>query len=229
MALNVVMLGAPGAGKGTQAEALAGACGVPKISTGDILREAIGAGTELGRQAKATVEAGRLVSDEVMIGIVRERLQRDDTAGGFVLDGFPRTVAQAEALDGFLQGRGPLAVVEIRVPEHELVRRLTTRRVCGRCGANAPPGAPPDAACPRCGGAFVQRRDDSETTVRERLRVFECSTRPLMEYYRARPTYLTIDGSRRPEVIQADLRSALESLLPVAARRPGTGGAGPLA
>jgi adenylate kinase len=221
MALNVVMLGAPGAGKGTQAEVLAETYGVPKISTGDILREAIAAGSELGLAATATVDAGRLVADEVMVGIVRDRLQQDDTASGFVLDGFPRTVAQAEALDRTMEGRGPLVIVEVGVPVDELVRRLTTRRVCSRCGANAVPGAPAEAACARCGGTLVQRSDDSEATVRERLRVFEYSTRPLMEYYRPRPTYVAIDGSRRPDQVQADIRSALEALMPVRARRRG--------
>ena len=130
MALNVVMLGPPGAGKGTQAERLAKTRGVPKISTGDILREAVQAGTELGKAAKTTMEAGNLVGDDVMIGIVGERLAKRDARNGFVLDGFPRTVIQATALDAMVDGRGPLCVLDIVVPEDVLVRRLATRRIC---------------------------------------------------------------------------------------------------
>src|SRR3984893_8155835 len=130
MPLNLTMLGAPGAGKGTQADRLARYRGIPKISTGDILREAVQARSELGLRAKAIMDRGELVGDDVMIGIVKERLDRPDAAGGFILDGFPRTVAQAIALDGIIQGRGPLIVVEIDVPEAYLVQRLRTPRVC---------------------------------------------------------------------------------------------------
>src|SRR5689334_11509540 len=129
MALNLIILGAPGAGKGTQAERFAAERRIPKISTGDILREAVQAGTDLGKRAKAVMDRGELVSDEVMIGIVQERLDRADVRGGFILDGFPRTVAQAEALDGIMHGRSPLIVVDIDVPEQELVRRLGSRLV----------------------------------------------------------------------------------------------------
>src|SRR5262245_17250676 len=137
MALNLIMLGPPGAGKGTQAERFARSRGVPKISTGDILREAVQAGTDLGRRAKAIMDRGELISDDVMIGIVRDRLDRDDARGGFVLDGFPRTVAQAEALDKIMNGRDPLIVLDIVVPLSELVRRLASRLICEDCGANA--------------------------------------------------------------------------------------------
>src|SRR5437016_7371459 len=138
MALNLLMLGPPGAGKGTQAERFARSRGIPRISTGDILREAVHAGTDIGLQAKAIMDRGELVGDDVMIGIVRERLERDDAAGGFVLDGFPRTVAQAAALDGIMSGRDPLIVIDIVVPEVELVKRLSSRMICEDCGANAP-------------------------------------------------------------------------------------------
>src|SRR5439155_22032792 len=130
MALNLLMLGPPGAGKGTQAERFARTGGIPKISTGDILRDAVTGGTEIGLKARAVMDRGELVGDDVMIGIVRERLERDDTGGGFVLDGFPRTVAQAAALDGIMSGRDPLIILDIVVPDAELVRRLSSRMIC---------------------------------------------------------------------------------------------------
>ena len=138
-AVNVVMLGPPGAGKGTQAERLSRTRKVPKISTGDILREAVQGSTAIGRAAKATMEAGNLVGDDIMIAIVRDRLDREDARCGFVLDGFPRTVVQASALDTMVEGRGPVVVLDIVVPEDVLARRLSTRRICGKCGSNAAP------------------------------------------------------------------------------------------
>src|SRR5882762_3115004 len=169
MALNLLMLGPPGAGKGTQAERFARSRGIPRISTGDILREAVHAGTEIGRRAKAIMDRGELISDDVMIGIVRERLERDDAQSGFVLDGFPRTVAQASALDGIMDGRDPLLVIDIVVPETELVRRLGTRLICEDCGTNAPIAR--GTACVKCGGKLVQRADDNQAIVIERLKV----------------------------------------------------------
>lgn len=205
------MMGPPGAGKGTQADAVARAYGIPKISTGDILREAVRTGTELGRQAQAIMARGDLVDDDLMVAIVRERLGRPDAARGFILDGFPRTVAQAEALDRLLLARSdPLVVIDIAVDEEELVRRLTSRRVCSRCGANA--DRPDDAACRHCGGALVQRPDDREEVVRERLRVYATQTRPLVEFYRRRPSFRSIDGGRSPQEVSADLAAAIEEL-----------------
>src|SRR4029077_9039051 len=162
MALNLVMLGPPGAGKGTQAERFARARGIPKISTGDILREAVQTGTAIGERARAIMDRGELVGDDVMIGIVRERLERDDARNGFVLDGFPRTVAQAAALDGIMTGRDPLIVIDIVVPELELVRRLSTRLICDNCGVNALIGDGAAGVCARCGGKLVQRADDND-------------------------------------------------------------------
>src|SRR5262249_32483465 len=188
MGLNLIVLGPPGAGKGTQADRFARARGIPRISTGDILREAVQAGTPLGLKAKAIMERGELVSDQIVIGIVRERLDRGDARPGFVLDGFPRTVAQAEALDGIMAGRDPLIVVDIAVPSDELVRRLTSRQVCEACGTNVDDKNPAKGgACGRCGGRLVTRADDNVSTIRERLKVYERQTKPLVDFYSRRP------------------------------------------
>ena len=208
-ALNVVMLGPPGAGKGTQAERLAKTRGLPKISTGDILREAVQAGTQLGTAAKTTMEAGNLVSDDVMIGIVGERLSKRDARNGFVLDGFPRTVVQAGALDRMVDGRGPLLVLDIVVPEDVLVRRLATRRICSKCGVNA--AVDWINACGKCGGALVARVDDGVDIVRERLKVYQRQTKPLVDYYSARPTFRAIDGNQPPNVVTGQIDAALEA------------------
>jgi adenylate kinase len=210
-ALNVVMLGPPGAGKGTQAERLARSRGLPKISTGDILREAVHAGTELGLAAKATMEAGDLVSDDVMIGIVGARLEREDARAGFVLDGFPRTVQQAAALDRMMERRGPLIVLDIVVPEDVLVRRLATRRICGECGVNA--AVDWTGACQRCGGALIARMDDGVEIVRERLKVYQRQTKPLVDYYSARPTFRQINGNRPPDVVTRGVDEALAAAM----------------
>ena len=207
MALNVVMLGPPGAGKGTQAERFARAHGVPKISTGDILREAIHADTQLGRSATATIYAGGLVGDDVMIGIVGERLSRPDARTGFVLDGFPRTVAQAVALDHLMEGRGPLVVVDIAVPEDVLLRRLAARRICRSCGVNAP--VEWTTTCGSCGGELVHRKDDREAVVLERLKVYLRETLPLLEFYARRPSFRRIDGNQPPDIVMAAMDKAI--------------------
>ena len=206
-ALNVVMLGPPGAGKGTQSERLARTKDLPKISTGDILREAVHAGTALGLAARETMEAGNLVPDDVMIGIVCERLERDDAHGGFVLDGFPRTVQQAAALDRMMDGRGPLVVLEIVVPEEVLVRRLATRRICSECGVNA--AVDWTGACQRCGGSLIARMDDGVEIVRERLKVYHDQTKPLVDYYSARPTFRKINGNQPPDTVMAQIDAAI--------------------
>jgi adenylate kinase len=209
MALNLLMLGPPGAGKGTQAERFAKERGIPKISTGDILREAVATKTEIGLRAKAIMDRGELVSDEVMIGIVGERLERPDALNGFVLDGFPRTVAQAAALDGIMADRDPLIVVDIVVPEAELVRRLGTRSICRLCGTGASVGSTVGAACAKCGGRLVQRTDDNQAVVLERLKVYHRQSEPLVEYYRVRPTFRSIDGAQAPDRVAADLAAAI--------------------
>lgn len=186
--MNLVLLGPPGAGKGTQARLLAERCRVPGISTGDILRTAVRDATDLGRTARTYMDRGALVPDEVVVGIVEERLAAHDTCGGFILDGFPRTLAQARALDGFLADRKrPLRrVLHLAVEDADVVRRLSGRRTCPKCGAqyhvefNPPPRRD---VCGRCGAGLVQRDDDREETIRARLRVYREETEPLVEYY----------------------------------------------
>lgn len=197
--MRVILLGPPGAGKGTQAQRLTQTLGIPQVSTGDILRAAVAAGTPLGREAKATMDQGALVPDGVVIGIIRERLAAPDCARGYILDGFPRTAAQAEALGETLQALGtPLtAVFSITVGPEELVRRLSGRRTCGNCGAAYHlETAPPRRAglCDRCGGALLQREDDREETIRKRLAVYREQTAPLVAYYRGRGLLREVDG-----------------------------------
>ena len=206
--LNVVMLGPPGAGKGTQSERFARTHGLPKIATGDILREAVKDGTAMGQAAAAAMDAGKLVGDEVMIGIVGDRLEQPDTSTGFVLDGFPRTVAQATALDKIMEGRGPLVVVDIVVPEDVLLRRLAARRICGTCGVNAP--IEWTTKCHECGGQLVHRTDDSDGIVAGRLKVYHRQTKPIVEFYAERPTFRTIDGNQPPDVVTAAMDAAIK-------------------
>ncbi len=223
MALNLVMLGPPGAGKGTQAERFAREHGIPKVSTGDILREAVHGGSELGLAVQAVMERGELVGDDLIIGIVRERLSRPDALAGFVLDGFPRTAAQATALDEITASRGPVICVEIQVPDEELVRRVRGRRVCDDCGANADafehkPDVLPELCqnteqCRTTGPRWVARSDDSELVVRERLKIYWRDTRPMIEYYSARPTFRAIDGKQSPEQVREALVGAVASAL----------------
>jgi adenylate kinase len=216
VALNLVFMGPPGAGKGTQAERFAREHGIPKISTGDILREAVAAGTDLGRQVKALMDRGDLVGDELIIGIVTDRLARPDTQRGFVLDGFPRTVPQAEALDRMLGGRGPLIVVEIQVPDDELVRRVVSRRICSSCGRTVSAfhdDAGAGETCASCGGRLVARSDDSESVARDRLKVYWRETHPLIAYYHKRPTYRTVNGEQAPERVRDALMTAVASAL----------------
>ena len=212
MALNLVMLGPPGAGKGTQAIRLAKSRGVPHISTGQILREAVQANTDLGRKAKAVIASGQLVSDEIMIGIVNDRLRKDDVRNGFLLDGFPRTVSQADALDNMLKDRqSPLVVIDLSVNDDELVRRLSTRRMCEDCGTvTGSLEGQPAIVCDRCGGGLKQRSDDQEEVVRERLVVYRQSTEPLIGYYEHRPTFRSIDGSQDEESVAALIGNAVD-------------------
>lgn len=207
--MNIVLLGAPGAGKGTQAQKLIDVHGIPQISTGDILRAAVAAGTPLGLEAKRYMDAGELVPDEVVIGLVKDRLAEPDTGKGFILDGFPRTTAQAEALDVELDSLGKSidSAIAITVDPEVIVARLTSRRTCRGCGAITSISA--GDACPKCGGELYQRDDDNETTVRNRLDVYERSTAPLVDYYRAKGLLSEIDGDRPVDVVFADVESVL--------------------
>jgi len=210
--MNLVLLGAPGAGKGTQAERLIETYGIAHISTGDILRKAVADGTALGLEAKRYMDAGELVPDEVVIGLVKERLSQPDTETGFILDGFPRTVVQAEALDAALASLGKKieAAVAIVVDPEVIVARLTSRRTCRECGKITTVSALTGGHCPSCEGDVYQRDDDNEATVRNRLDVYERSTAPLVDYYRSAGVLVEIDGDRPVGEVFADVKSAVE-------------------
>jgi adenylate kinase len=214
--VRVGFLGPPGAGKGTQARDLAREWGVLHLATGDVLREAVAAGTALGVEAKRYMDRGALVPDDVIIGLVGERLSGRDAATGFILDGFPRTIAQAEALARLLKDRGQTldAVVYFDVSEPELLRRLTGRRVCRACGrtyhqTSSPPNR--EGVCDACGGELYQREDDSEATVRNRLEVYRRQTAPLLDYYRQRSLLATVSGEGPVAAIRNAIRAAVRA------------------
>jgi adenylate kinase len=215
--MNLILLGAPGAGKGTQAKMIVEKYGIPQISTGDMLRESVAKGTDLGKKAKEYMDRGELVPDEVVIGIVKERLQQPDCEKGFILDGFPRTLAQAEALDKMLEELGKKidAVINIYVPEEEIVKRIVNRRTCRNCGAiyhliYSPPKE--DNKCDKCGGELYQRDDDREETVRERLRVYRENTEPLIEYYKNKGVLYNVDGTKDIEGVFAEVVEVLKKI-----------------
>jgi len=213
--MNIIMLGPPGAGKGTQAQRIVEKYGIPQISTGDMLRAAVAEGTELGKKAKEYMDKGQLVPDEVVIGIVKERLSKPDCERGFILDGFPRTVAQAEALDRILEEMGKRIdfVINIVVPDDEILKRLTGRRTCRKCGAMYhiiynPPKK--EGICDKCGGELYQREDDREETIKKRLEVYHSQTAPLVDYYKKKGVLVDIDGTKDINSIFEDICRVLE-------------------
>jgi adenylate kinase len=213
--MDLILLGPPGSGKGTQAQKIVERYQIPQISTGDILRAAVKEQTPLGKEAKAYMDQGKLVPDEVVVGIVRERLKAPDCKKGFILDGFPRTVPQAEALEATLRAMNRRIdhVVSIEVNNEELLKRLTGRRTCRGCGAMYhlvfdPPTK--EGLCDRCGGELYQRADDKEETIRERLNVYEAQTAPLIAYYRDKGNLRTIDGVGAMEQIFQTIVKVIE-------------------
>lgn len=212
MALYLSILGPPGSGKGTQATGFSRDLGIVHISTGDMLREAVKKGTPLGKQANEYMTSGRLVPDEVIIGVVKERIAQPDCAKGVLLDGFPRTIAQAERLDRM----GPKLnhVISIEVPNEECAKRLVNRRSCSKCGAiyNLLTKPPKQAdKCDQCGGALVQRSDDKAETVDNRLKVYAEQTQPLIDYYKKSDRLLRADGTLSPEKVSQNLKNLIQS------------------
>ncbi len=214
--MRLIFLGAPGAGKGTQAVYLCEKYAIPQISTGDMLRKAVQEGTELGRQAKAIMESGALVSDDIIIGLMRERLAQPDCGRGYILDGFPRTLAQAAGLDAMLGKDGIQLVMLFDVPETIILTRLTSRRTCSRCGkifnmiSNPPPA---DLVCPDCGGRIIQRDDDTEATVLNRLRVYEEKTAPLKGYYEKQNKLAILRGDASLDRIHREMDDLVAPLV----------------
>jgi len=212
--MNLILLGPPGAGKGTQAQMIVERFRIPQISTGDILRKAVKEGAPLGKEAKAFMDQGQLVPDKVVIGIIDERLRESDCGPGFILDGFPRTISQAEALQPILVKIGKLIdhVINIEVDPEELVRRLTGRRTCKDCGAMFHIVFQPtqrEGICDRCGGTLYQREDDKEETIRTRLKEYERQTAPLIQYYQLKSTLRSIQGIGGPEQIYGRIAGLL--------------------
>ena len=206
--MNIVLLGGPGAGKGTQAQKLVAEFGFAHISTGDLLRAAIKEGSKLGKKAKSYMDAGQLVPDDLVIDLVKERLEDDDAQKGFLLDGFPRNTAQAVALDSELSAMGRTldAALLVSVEPAVIVERLSSRRTCRDCGYTAPAGVD---TCPRCGGEMYQRDDDKPETIQHRLDVYATQTAPLIEYYKGHSILKEVDGDRPVDVVYADAKSLL--------------------
>lgn len=209
--MKLILLGAPGAGKGTQAEVISTKLSIPAVSTGNIIREALAGGTEMGLKAKSFIDAGQLVPDDVVIGIIKERLAKDDCANGFILDGFPRTIPQAEALDDM--GVAIDRVISIEVEDEKIVRRMSGRRVCKACGASyhleyKKPAV--DGVCNACGGELIQRKDDHPDTVLDRLKVYHEQTEPLKGYYEKKGILRTVEGQEEVADTTALTLKALE-------------------
>jgi adenylate kinase len=213
--MQIVIFGPPGAGKGTQAKFISEGFNIPHISTGDILRENVREGTPLGKKAKAFMDKGALVPDELLIDLIKERLQKPDTRKGFLLDGYPRTLTQAKALDEILDDINKKldAVVNVDVGANELVKRLGGRLTCKKCQASYniktnPPKVP--GVCDQCGGELYQRADDTEAAIKNRIAVYKKQTQPLIDYYRKKGLLIDIDGEREIDEVRSDIMKALE-------------------
>lgn len=214
--MRSIFLGAPGTGKGTQASVIAQKYNIPQISTGDILRKAVADGTELGKKAKVIMESGGLVSDDIIIGLIKERLAEKDCQRGYILDGFPRTLPQAKDLDKLLSEKQSInAVIYFDVDEDDIVARLTSRRTCSKCGYNYNVKSDPpslDNKCGKCGGHVIQRDDDKEDTVRNRLVVYKEKTEPLVSYYKDQGKLYAIDGSQSIDNVRSSILEIFEKL-----------------
>lgn len=211
--MHVILLGTPGAGKGTQAKLMMVQYRVPQISTGDILRAEVKKASPLGRRVKAVLDAGELVSDELILEIVENRLHERDCRNGFILDGFPRTIPQAKGLDGILKRMGEmdLKAIEIAVEDEAIVKRLTSRRVCAECGQMTSVLINPKDRCENCGGKLFQRDDDKEETIRNRLRVYHENTAPLIGYYQQQGVYHMVNGLQPVDAVFAEIQKVIDS------------------
>ncbi len=212
--MHLILFGAPGVGKGTQAKLISEKYNVPQISTGDMLREAVKAETDLGKKASELMNAGKLVPDEIMLALIKNRISKEDCSKGFILDGFPRTIAQAEGLDKLFTDLSlpDITCIEINVPDDEIINRLISRRLCEKCGTdyNLITNPPPrDMLCLKCGGNIIQRKDDNEETISNRLKVYLAQTAPLRDYYEKKGDFYSIDGLRGVDEVRNDIFNIL--------------------
>jgi adenylate kinase len=215
--MHLILFGAPGAGKGTQSKLIGVNYNIPQISTGDMLREAVKSQSELGKKAEAIMAEGQLVPDYIMLDLIDERISREDCKNGFILDGFPRTLVQAENLDVLLERKHMprLICIEIRVPDKNITRRLASRRICEKCGTdynimtNPPPA---DSVCVKCGGRISRRKDDKESTIKKRLKVYHEQTAPIREHYQKKGVYFEIDGSQPIKQVTENIINILDKL-----------------
>ncbi len=214
--MHLILFGAPGVGKGTQAKLISQRFQVPQISTGDMLREAVKEKTELGNKASQLMNQGKLVPDTIMLELIKDRISREDCRQGFILDGFPRTIAQAKELDDLFQELSlpNVICIEIKVPDNEIIRRLISRRICEKCGSdyNLVTNPPPDnLVCLNCGGMIIQRKDDNEQTIGNRLKVYLEQTAPLKEYYHQKGDFYSIDGLHPIDSVRDEIFNILEN------------------